>query len=90
MLNKARYAAAEAGMDNVEFRGGLAEALLVSEGWADVVISNGVFNLMPDRLSTLQEMARVLKPAGRLQIDDILVQKAVPDTSKRDMDLWTG
>ena len=90
MLNKARYAAAEAGMDNVEFRGGLAEALLVSEGWADVVISNGVFNLMPDRLSTLQEMARVLKPAGRLQIDDILVQKAVPDSAKHDIDLWTG
>ncbi len=90
MLNKARCAAAEAGMDNVEFREGLAEALPVPDGWADVVISNGVFNLMPDKSSTLQELARVLKAGGRLQIADILVQKAVPDSAKRDIDLWTG
>ncbi len=90
MLDKARRAAAKAGLDNAEFREGLAEALPVPDGWADVVISNGVLNLMPDKSVVLQEMARVLKPAGRLQIADILVQKAVPEGAKRDIDLWTG
>lgn len=75
-------------MHNVEFRQGLAESLPVADGWADVVISNGVLNLFPDKLAGLQEMARVLKPGGRLQIGDILVQKAVPDNGKRDINLW--
>jgi ubiquinone/menaquinone biosynthesis C-methylase UbiE len=90
MLNKARYAALEAGLDQVEFREGYAEALPVLDGWADVIISNGVLNLMPDKSAVLQEMARVLKPTGRLQIGDILVQKAVPESAKRKIDLWTG
>ena len=76
MLEKASRAAQESGFANVEFRLGYAEALPVEEGWADVVISNGVLNLVPDKLVALQEMARVLKPGGRLQIGDILVQKA--------------
>lgn len=90
MLDKARRAAREAGLDNVEFREGYGEDLPIPDGWADVVISNGVLNLMPDKSAGLQEMARVLKPTGRLQIADILVQKAVPDSAKRDIDLWTG
>jgi SAM-dependent methyltransferase len=90
MLEKARYAADEAGLKNVEFREGYAEFLPVDEGWADVVISNGVLNLMPDKDTALQEMSRVLKPGGRLQIGDILVQKAVPESAKRKIDLWTG
>ncbi|MCA1687954.1 MAG: methyltransferase domain-containing protein [Actinobacteria bacterium] len=90
MLEKGRYAAKEAGLANVEFREGYAEALPVDEGWADVVISNGVLNLMPDKAATLGEMARVLGPDGRLQIGDILVQKAVPESAKRKIDLWTG
>ncbi|TEU13467.1 MAG: methyltransferase domain-containing protein [Anaerolineales bacterium] len=90
MLKKARDAAAEAGLDNVEFREGYGEALPVPDGWADVLISNGVLNLMPDKSAALREMARVLKPTGRLQLADILVQKAVPDSAKRDIDLWTG
>jgi SAM-dependent methyltransferase len=90
MLEKARYAAYEAGIANVEFREGYAEALPVDEGWADVVISNGVLNLMPDKEAALIEMSRVLKPGGRLQIGDILVQKAVPESAKRKIDLWTG
>jgi arsenite methyltransferase len=90
MLRKARPAAAEAGLANVEFREGYAEALPVPDGWADVVISNGVLNLMPDKAAALQEMARVLKPTGRLQIGDILVSKAVPASGKRRIDLWTG
>ena len=90
MLDKARRAAAEAGFDNVEFREGYGEDLPVAAGWADVVISNGVLNLMPDKAAALQEMARVLKPDGRLQIADILVEKAVPANTKRKIDLWTG
>ena len=90
MLEKARQSANEMGLANVEFREGYAEALPVEEGWADVVISNGVLNLMPDKAAVLEEMSRVLKPGGRLQIGDILVQKAVPESAKRKIDLWTG
>jgi SAM-dependent methyltransferase len=90
MLEKARLAAHEAGLENVEFREGYAESLPVDEGWADVLISNGVLNLMPDKDTALQEMCRVLKSGGRLQIGDILVQKAVPESAKRKIDLWTG
>jgi SAM-dependent methyltransferase len=90
MLEKARRAADEAGLDHIEFRRGYGEDLPVPDGWADVVISNGVLNLMPDKSAGLVEMARVLKPTGRLQIGDILVQKAVPDSARRNIDLWTG
>jgi ubiquinone/menaquinone biosynthesis C-methylase UbiE len=90
MVKKARNAAAEAGLDNIEFHEGHGEALPMPDGWADVVISNGVLNLVPDKSIAFQEMARVLKPTGRLQLADILVQKAVPDSAKRNIDLWTG
>jgi arsenite methyltransferase len=90
MLEKARAAAEEAGLGNVEFHQSYAEELPVPDGWADVVISNGVLNLMPDKPAVLAEMVRVLKPDGRLQIGDILVQKAVPESAKRKIDLWTG
>ena len=90
MLEKARRAAKRADLSNVEFRQGYAEALPVDDGWADVVISNGVLNLMLDKTAALEEMSRVLRPTGRLQIGDILVQKAVPESAKRKIDLWTG
>ena len=90
MLDKARSAATETGMNNVAFRQGLAEDLPVADGWADVVISNGVLNLMPDKAAALREMARVLKPGGRLQIGDILVQAPVPEDARTDIALWTG
>lgn len=90
MLRRARSSAAQGGFSNVSFHEGLAESLPVPDAWADVVISNGVMNLFPDKLAGLQEMARVLKPGGRLQIADILVQKAVGDKAKRDIDLWKG
>jgi arsenite methyltransferase len=91
MLEKAHYAAEEARLaDVVEFREGYAEELPIVDGWADVVISNGVLNLMPDKTAALEEMSRVLKPGGHLQIGDILVQKPVPEGAKRKIDLWTG
>ncbi len=90
MLEKARRAAQEAGIENVDFQQGYGEELPVEDGWADVIISNGVLNLFPDKMAGLQEMVRVLKPTGRLQIGDILVQKTVPDSGKRQIDLWTG
>ena len=90
MLDKARKAAEAAGITNVEFKQGLAERLPVEEGWADVVISNGVINLCMDKLRAFSQLFRALKPGGRLQISDIIVQKAVPDSAKQKIDLWTG
>ncbi len=90
MLNKARVASVEAGFKQVEFKKGYAESLPVEDGWADVVISNGVINLTPDKKATFREIARILKPNGRLQIGDILVEKRVSDSAKRKIDLWTG
>jgi arsenite methyltransferase len=90
MLEKARRSAVGMGATNVEFREGLAEALPVDDGWADVIISNGVLNLFPDKVAGLGEMARVLRPGGRLQIGDILVDRTVPEGAKRNIDLWKG
>lgn len=90
MLEKARRSADEGDFTNVSFHQGLVESLPVLDSWADVVISNGVLNLTPDKDAALREMARVLKPGGRLQIGDILVQKPVPESAKRDISLWTG
>ena len=90
MLARARRAADEAGAANVEFRDGYMEALPVPDGWADVVISNGVLNLTPDKSKALGEMARVLTPRGRLQIGDITIDNPVPAAAKQQIDLWTG
>jgi arsenite methyltransferase len=90
MLEKAREGAREMGLEHVEFRQGFGEELPVPDGWADVVISNGVMNLMPDKNLAFRELARVLKPDGRLQIADILVQRAVPENAKERIELWTG
>jgi SAM-dependent methyltransferase len=90
MLAKAEAARVEARRDNVEFRHAYAEDLLAPDGWADVVISNGVFNLAPDKMRVAKEMSRVLKPGGRIQVADILVQKPVSEKAKERIDLWTG
>ena len=90
MIEKARRGAAVAGLSQVEFREGHAEALPVPDSWADVVISNGVLNLSPHKSLALGEMLRVLKPGGRLQIGDITVSRPVPEEAKRDIDLWTN
>jgi arsenite methyltransferase len=90
MLAKARQTAAALGLGQVEFREGLAEALPVEDGWADVVISNGVINLCADKQAVFAEIFRVLRPGGRLQFADIANGRPVPVEAMRDIDLWTG
>ncbi|NIM00755.1 MAG: methyltransferase domain-containing protein [Acidobacteria bacterium] len=90
MLEKARAAAEESGITNVEFREAFMEELPVPDEWADVIISNGVLNLTPDKPKTLAEWKRVLRPGGRLQIGDILVARPVSNEAKQKIDLWTG
>ena len=90
MRERALASTAALGATNVDFALGYAERLPIPDAWADVVISNGVMNLFPDKLAGLQEMARVLKPGGRLQIGDILVSTPVPGSAKQDIDLWKG
>jgi arsenite methyltransferase len=90
MLTKSRNTAAALGYDHVEFREGLAEALPVDDGWADVVISNGVINLCADKRAVFAEIRRVLHPGGRLQFADIANGRPVPPEALRDIDLWTG
>jgi SAM-dependent methyltransferase len=90
MLTKARRTVAELGLDHVEFRAGLAEELPVADGWADVVISNGVINLCADKAAVFAEIRRVLRPGGRLQFADIANGRPVPVEAMRDIDLWTG
>ncbi len=90
MLEKARAGARQAGLRNLELRAGLAEALPLPDGEVDVVISNGAINLCPDKEVVYREIARVLKPGGRVQIADIVVGRAVPSEAKEDIGLWTG
>lgn len=90
MLAKARRNAEVASLRNVEFRKGVLEALPVPDGWADVVISNGVLNLVPDKTVALAEFFRVLRPGGRIQLADIVLDRPVPVGSKADVSLWTG
>jgi SAM-dependent methyltransferase len=90
MRAKAQANAAVLGLANVEFREGLAEALPVADESVDVAISNGVINLCPDKLDVYREISRVLKPGGRLQIADVVVQKPLPEDAVADIDLWTG
>ncbi|MFV1962581.1 MAG: methyltransferase domain-containing protein [Acidimicrobiia bacterium] len=90
MLDAARRNAERMGLDNVEFRKGLVERLPVDAESIDLVISNGVLNLMVDKHGAYKQIARVLKPGGRFQIADICVDKPVSDKAKRDIDLWTG
>jgi len=90
MLARARAAAAESGLGNVEFTEAYMEQLPVPDGWADVVISNGVLNLTPDKGRAVSEMFRVLRPGGRLQIGDIMVNREVPAGAKQQIALWTG
>lgn len=90
MREKVAAGAREVGLTNVEVRDGLAENLPVADESVDVVISNGVINLCPDKMAVMKEVNRVLRPGGRLQIADIIVHKEVPQSAKDDIDLWSG
>jgi arsenite methyltransferase len=90
MLARSRRLADQLGLDNVEFRHGVIEDLPIEDGWADVVISNGVINLCPDKVGAYREVHRVLKPGGRMRVADICVERPVPEGALRDIDLWTG
>ncbi len=90
MLAKSRATTAAMGLDHVEFRAGLLEQMPVEDGWADVVISNGVINLCADKRQVFSEIMRVLKPGGRLQFADIANGQPVPEAAIRDIDLWTA
>jgi SAM-dependent methyltransferase len=90
MLEKSRATADALGYVHVEFREGLAEALPADDGWADIVISNGVINLCADKRAVFDEIHRVLRPGGRLQFADIANGRPVPPEALRDVDLWTG
>ena len=90
MLAKARAAASEMGADNVEFVEAEAESLPFGDRSFDVVISNGVIDLVPDKDAVFAELRRVLTPGGRLQIADVTIQRPVSEDGRRNIDLWTG
>jgi arsenite methyltransferase len=90
MLEKARAGAAELGLENITFVEGEAERLPFGDARFDVVISNGVIDLIPDKDAAFSELHRVLVPGGRLQIADVTIQQPVSDEGRRNIDLWTG
>jgi SAM-dependent methyltransferase len=90
MAARARAGAEAAHLSNVDVRNGDATALPADDASVDVLMSNGVFNLVPDKDRALAEMFRVVAPGGRLQLADIVLGAALDDRARRDVDLWTG
>jgi arsenite methyltransferase len=90
MRRRAADGAAACGLTNLEIRSGDATRLPVDDRSVDVVISNGVLNLVPEKERAVAEIERVLKPGGRVQIADIIIGEVLPDDALRDIDLWTG
>ena len=90
MLDKASRSADDLGMSHVSFREGILESMPVEDEWANVLISNGVFNLCSDKKFAFTEALRVLKPGGTLQFADIANGKPVPEAAMEDIDLWTA
>jgi ubiquinone/menaquinone biosynthesis C-methylase UbiE len=90
MRERAQASAAAAGLTNVEVRAGDAENLPVEDASIDVVISNGVLNLVPDKNKAYAEIARVLRPGGRLLLADIAVEVELDEDVRNDIDLWAG
>ena len=90
MLARARRAAAEMGAANVDFVEGEIEQLPLGDASVDVVISNGVIDLVPDKDRVFAEIGRVLRSGGRIQLADVTIQNPVSEEAKRDIDLWTG
>jgi SAM-dependent methyltransferase len=90
MLTKSRQTASVMALGNVEFREGLLEEMPIDDGWADVVISNGVINLCADKRRVFSEIWRVLRPGGSLQFADIANGKPIPESALSIVDLWTA
>jgi len=90
MVDKAQSNVAATGVKNVTIKQGLFEELPVDDGWADVVISNDAITLAQDKDDIFREMNWVLKPGGRLQVADIVVDKPILEGARRNIDLWTG
>jgi len=90
MLERARHNAVKGGYDNVEFRLGEIEHMPVEDNLADIIISNCVINLSPDKKAVFNESFRVLKPGGRLMISDIVILKDLPDFIKKSIEAYIG
>ena len=90
MRRRATEGAAACGLTNVDIRPGDATRLPIDDASVDVVISNGVLNLVPEKERAVAEIARILKPGGRVQIADIVIGEILPESALRDIDLWTG
>ena len=90
MLERARASADEMGMDCVELHEALIESLPLEDASVDVVISNGVIDLVPDKDAVLNEIDRVLRPGGRLQLADVVIHHEVSEDARKRIDLWTG
>jgi arsenite methyltransferase len=90
MLERGRDNVALTGLRQIEYREGWAEALPVPDASVDLVISNGVINLSPDKGAVFGEAFRVLKPGGRLQIADIVVHRDIPPAAREDIAIWTA
>ena len=90
MVERARQSAAAAGMVHIEVRKGDATALPVADSSVDVVSSNGVLNLVPEKEQGFAEIVRVLKPGGRLHLADIALDMELPEDARSNIDLWTG
>ena len=90
MRQRASQGAVVSGLAHVDVRDGDATRLPVDDRSVDVIISNGVLNLIPDKERAVAEISRVLKPGGRVQIADIIIGEILPDSALRDIDLWTG
>jgi SAM-dependent methyltransferase len=90
MLDRARDSAVEMGLENVEVQESLIESLPVADVSIDLVISNGVIDLVPDKDAVFDEIDRVLRPGGSLQIADVVIHKEVSEDARKNIDLWTG
>jgi SAM-dependent methyltransferase len=90
MLDRAGDSAQEMGLDNVHLHESLIESLPLEDASVDVVISNGVIDLVPDKEAVFDEIDRVLRPGGGLQIADVVIHTEVSEDARKRIDLWTG